>query len=473
MLSAHEEITKQNRLKIIQHCCVPKLSYLARVTPPAIAQEQLQRFDNAVVMAVAQMLHITEEELHSNDDAVIRQLQLPVRSGGFGLRPVATQINPAAYLAACCNQASDTLDMLQRVVGDPAALADWQACAAAKALPMCVEQIRAQSVSVQDADKLLPPAARSSPIQVLQHLSALPKAKAAHLQRGLTAMVDEKRARGLVATFSTQPYDVGQKQQRARLKAISAKWATAGLTMCPSQDEYVLLDIEFVIMCRLRLGRSPVPATMMPRLHCLCPSKTDLSTNFSHFLDCSEATKKRGFHGSHDLQKDLLAVVAEEGGYSVDKEVPFPDFEVKPDVVLVGRDGRVSLVDVSYVDPVARSHAGVAAGAELAAAAGRVAKKNNHYAALADHLKCEVIPFVLERFGGVSKSARDLLKEIAVQTEEVTGNKAGPLLSHFKYAFARNIHRSNAMMVRLALQNAGSFLLERLIRVRESRVFVR
>jgi hypothetical protein len=68
----------------------------------------------------------------------------------------------------------------------------------------------------------------------------------------------------------------------------------------------------------------------------------------------------------------------------------------------------------------------------------------------------------------VSKPARELLKEIANQTEEVLGVKAGPLLSHFKYVLARNIHRCNAVMVRLALQNAGNFRLERFIREQDA-----
>jgi hypothetical protein len=168
----------------------------------------------------------------------------------------------------------------------------------------------------------------------------------------------------------------------------------------------------------------------------------------------------------------ILAVAAEEGGFAVQKEVLYKKFEVKPDVVMVGRDGRVTLVDVSYVNPCAKSHSAVAAVNEFAAAEKRIKEKKNHYGALAEHLNCAVAPFVLERFGGVSKPARDLLKEIAIQTEEVTGNKAGPLLFHLKHAMARNIHRSNALMVRLALQTAGSFQLERLIREQESRVFV-
>ncbi len=463
----HPEITKQNRLKLIQFCAHPKLNYLARVLPPSIARDQFQRFDEAVIRSVCEMLNITEEELHANDDAVLRQIQLPVRSGGLGFRPVASQLSPAAFIAASANSAQTILDLVKEAEDEEVAWEEWQGHATARSLPRCAEQIRAQSASVQDKERLLP-AIGSNARQVVRHIADLPQGKKAHLQHGLTALVDEKRAHDLVATFSRNPYDPAQKQHIARLKAICAKWATAALSMFPTQDEYELRDVEFEIMCRLRLGLTPVPASMMPHLHCVCPSKTDLSINFAHLLDCPAATERRGAINAHDVQKDFVALAAEDGGFCVQKEVLYEEYKVKPDVVMVGRDGRVTLVDVSYVNPVAPSHAGVAAGAEFAAAEKRIKDKKHHYRALAGHLNCAVAPFVLERFGGVTKPARDLLKEIAIQTEEVTGNKAGPLLFHLKHAVARNIHRSNAMMVRLALQNAGNFQLERLIREQES-----
>jgi len=302
----------------------------------------------------------------------------------------------------------------------------------------------------------------------LQHLAQLPRVKSAHLQHGLTALVDDKRARGLAATFSS-PYDLRQKQQRARLKAICAKWASAGFTMLANQEELELRDHEVIIMWRLRLGLSPLPESMMAQLFCSCESHAPLSLDFTHLLDCPDAHQRRGFQLSHDVQKDFIATIADEGGFGVQKEILYAQYEVKPDVVLVGLDGEVKMVDVSYINPTAKSHArAAAAGEQLQAAGQRIKEKIRHYSALAEDFKCAIVPFVLERFGGVSKPARELLKEIANQTEEVSGVKAGPLLSHFKYMLARNIHRCNASMVRLALQSAGNFRLERFIREQDA-----
>ena len=228
-------------------------------------------------------------------------------------------------------------------------------------------------------------------------MAQLPQAKSAHLQHGLTALVDDKRARGLAASFSSNPYDLRQKQHRARLKAVCAKWASAGFTMIPNQEELELRDYEVIIMWRLRLGLSPLPESLMSQLFCTCESEADLSLDFAHLLDCPEATQRRGFHYSHDVQKDFIANIADEGGYGVQKEILYAQYEVKPDVVMVGRDGEVKMVDVSYINPTARSHCGpAAAGDQLQAAGQRIKEKIRHYSALAEDFKCAIVPFVLD-----------------------------------------------------------------------------
>ncbi|MDR3548323.1 MAG: hypothetical protein P4M11_08695, partial [Candidatus Pacebacteria bacterium] len=94
----HPAMPTQIGFALLRYCALPRLSYLARTTLPEhmLRSEMAPRFDSMVIDCYHRIMGTTEE---MSDRHVLEQIQLPIKRGGMGLRPVARTCH-SAYFAS-------------------------------------------------------------------------------------------------------------------------------------------------------------------------------------------------------------------------------------------------------------------------------------------------------------------------------------------------------------------------------------
>ena len=93
----HPSMPVQVSMLLLRHCAHPRMNYVCRSMPPSITAEACRRFDQMVLetaVAKLQLGPILSLPLEAQ-----KQLQLPLRLGGFGLRSTEATA-PAAFLGS-------------------------------------------------------------------------------------------------------------------------------------------------------------------------------------------------------------------------------------------------------------------------------------------------------------------------------------------------------------------------------------
>src|ERR1044071_730006 len=89
---------------LLRSSVLPRLSYLSRVVPPEVLLPAAEWFDSSVRSTFSKRLR----DPPLSADMSLR-ISLPIRFGGFGLRPVV-RVSPIAY---ACSLASAAFDIVQ------------------------------------------------------------------------------------------------------------------------------------------------------------------------------------------------------------------------------------------------------------------------------------------------------------------------------------------------------------------------
>ena len=105
----HEEMPVQTALLLLRFCAVPRFSYLARTTPPALFAEAAARFDSMLWACFTRLIGSTAESIPLE---VQQQAQLPLSRGGMGLRPVLP-LAATAYFSSLASALSDFIAEFQ------------------------------------------------------------------------------------------------------------------------------------------------------------------------------------------------------------------------------------------------------------------------------------------------------------------------------------------------------------------------
>src|ERR1700733_663204 len=90
---------------LLRSAVLPRLSYLSRVVSPEILLPAAEWFDSSVRGTFSKRLR---EPALSAD--VSLRISLPVRFGGFGLRPVV-RVSPVSYVCSLASAASDIVQL--------------------------------------------------------------------------------------------------------------------------------------------------------------------------------------------------------------------------------------------------------------------------------------------------------------------------------------------------------------------------
>ena len=92
----HESMPLQNAYLLLRSSAVPRLNFLCRTLPPHITLDACQIFQAHVLKTALHLLQLPQQSL---SQVALRQIQLPLRLGGLGLRSVVDTA-PAAYLGS-------------------------------------------------------------------------------------------------------------------------------------------------------------------------------------------------------------------------------------------------------------------------------------------------------------------------------------------------------------------------------------
>jgi hypothetical protein len=341
-------------------------NFALRAVGPCVAWKQL---DLAVRTAAEQILGPL-------GDAEWSIAQLPLSSGGLGLRPTAP-FAALALAAASCASALRVRSWWPGVSADPAL--------AFLALPSAV------------------PASLHAPIGAALRVwtDALPD--------GAAAVVAPKYQRLWSGSLSVMLTETAVASlppgQRAIVAAHAAPLASGWLAPCPAPEaspmaaaELWFSTAECLALCRRRLGLSactPSPATPCPL--CLRASACD-----DHLLSCMAGGLRKRLS---DRVVDAVAAIISGGGSSVAKEPAcFPSAPSRRADLLFRLGGSVPIAA-----DVAISHV------VLGTPDAYCVRKEAVYGPLAAAAGIRFVPVVFDTAGGVSSAAGELLRAAAAR----------------------------------------------------------
>ena len=457
---------RQLSAQLLRLCGSGKLTHLLRSTPPCMVQPAAVKYDHAVLDCYRELAGL--DALSPSETA---QCQLPLRSGGRGLRCQA-RLAPAAWLASWAQCLSDVV--LRTNVEE---LTDLESCSFPVAL------------HCRDALSALPPALAcerdnegSDPLDWNDWVRR-PRKK---LQKLLSKRFDEKLSTALLAFLDSS--------DRARLHSCSGPFASAWQWASPCNPGERLDDEDFLATARTLLGQPVVPALAV------CQNRTRTGLNAGNL--CGDRLCPQGHHchrcsrggglkaRSEDVEREL-ARIHTECGHAVSTQVYVPQWnrwkthcascnirsvtwadadapccrcsgplEVELEEAVLDLEVRSARVPRAFVD-VTVHHSVPGDAARLAAAArggGTVnkeaeAEKRRRYPD--GRAPWEVVPFAVETYGRLGmaslKHLRSLARARAQELPEGGEESASALLQRWAARVSAALQRSNARRLRSSL----------------------
>ena len=249
---AHPLLAKQHSMTALRMCVQGKLGYLTRVVPPLLGRNAFDRHDKWLLATFWNKIVAHSSEMVDLDTPhppiqrrVTYQLQLPLKMGGFGLRPAGSICDRAYYAASVA-----------------ASNATWQFERAPNlyTLPFLTHRADAHSVLVKQGAPTKPTAAGPSagPLDALLPDLARdccafygPKAPGHKLQKAITDQVERKMHDAVLPTLPVA--------DQVRLMASSASSAAAWKVAHTTAARFTFLDLELHYAVRHSLGLPPAP----------------------------------------------------------------------------------------------------------------------------------------------------------------------------------------------------------------------
>jgi hypothetical protein len=464
-------ITLQNAFAYLRYCCQPRLVYLARTMQPAVAEQELKRFDDAIQETAIKLL-----DLHNSEqtDAVKMQMSLPIRLGGLGLRPMHGPNNHGAYLAAFGTAAREVEELnsewLEEIDGNANRQRFLNSLAqqpAYRSVASAIETIKQHNVTQLNEDGLyiLPRGNTAAGyVEFINQRTATTHEKESETLIGATGLQEEYQEqlddKAHTDWCREARRHLDRKQRKAfmaRQHAIRVPSANVAFHAWPAHPDHRLHDAPWRCMTRIRHGLQPSSINNIPG-HCSCPKRVDLHANPTHMLHCMECHNPNITMSHHRVRNCLHRELRKAGFFAV-REKRFKAYGVQSDLYFSDSNGNKFVVDVSGTMPTAPSYVKAAANGQLRAAKLRETKKKNHYARLThDFPDITLVPFIFERFGGINDAGINLLKRITHHAVEHLGEDEvdyAQYLEELKQSVAIDIHKGNHAIVKSALQELG------------------
>ena len=416
---------------LLRMCGVPKMSYLLRVTPPEAIKALAEQFDEEALNIAHELLDtVADSEAHA--DEITKQLQAPLRLGGFGIASSAAAISHAAYLASVASALS-VAALHAHTAADHPLQTDSMLYTQ---LSECITTINTVTPSCAD---LLP----DSAADFFPHYDQQSNATISTLQSSLNkraaitlfdAAIDRAEVAGDVATT-------------ARLKAITTQHAADWKAALPTNSYTTLSDTHYRIAARFNLG---LPLSGLPAdcSGCARGGKNKVAQDPFHYLSCGRH-KRQEITIGHDM---LVNVVHHYNQLSGGTGVKEPrdlhgEDNRRPDLQMIVNNTHI-LTDIQITNPLCPSTLDKSSSAQpqLAAAQVKEKEKSSKYTATALKHDAKFIPFIMEATGGMSGSAREIYELIVLASRD--NNTLWPheiIARDFRGAIAVAVQRRNAM----------------------------
>jgi hypothetical protein len=252
----------------------------------------------------------------------------------------------------------------------------------------------------------------SSAAEIIPHYQQHQKVKP-FIQQEVTSITNKLQLQAAVAKAEAEE----DEANLARLLGVTAPGASVWLTTTPSTPALSLTNIEYQICSKLRLGLHPLP---LPSDCASCNTQDACALDPLHPLVCI-GQKGRTITDRHHETVDSLYVSTIHAGGLANKEptrLSGNGDHTRPDLQLV-LNGQQVLVDVTIRHPGCMTNImHGSARQQLAAAHKGEAEKKAKYAAMAKAQQASFLPFAVETYGGLGKSARKLIKQIVAAAED-------------------------------------------------------
>ena len=420
-LLGDERLPVQQSMLLLSRSGVPRFSYLARCVRPALMIEAARAFDARVRDTACAKLRIPSTD---RTQMARKQICLPVRLGGWGLRPAEHTLHFAFYGAIAAAS--------RRLLG---------LFPVERPQPEMLRQ--AIAASWHHIDTLLNPRGKS-PVPFLPDKARntlpffknnLDMAFAKKLQHTLTATWEQ-------GVFNALQRESGSQADYRRLGSLAEKMAGAWVAVIPCAASLVIPDRLYRIAALLRLGLEP--CADMPK-RCACG--VSLDGNWLHLTWCSKFFPNRVIFRHNQLVECVDRAVRRVGGSTrvEPANLRHAADDRRPDIdVLLGLDRL--LVDASIRLPDAEP---------LEATRVASKEKHQHYAAQAASLHARVVPFIVETYGAWGDEAVEFAKQLRDHlVAAVKPVNPSEFYYHFCSEASVAVQRGNALVLESALQAA-------------------
>lgn len=368
---------------------IPRVIYFLRASPAFMAPPDLQILDSVLLRCAEVCLNI------SLDAPARAQLQLPVSSGGLGLR------SPSSLaLSAFLSSAHSCKDIVEDHLGPDASVA-------------------LLDEALQEWNEV--------------HGDTLPEDDSRGSQRAWDKIY--------LAQAKSQLQDILPSTTNDSVRFAHVSQPESGLWLNVRPDDNlgtVLTDPEFRTVCGLRLGLdifAPSP--------CACGEPVS-DAKGHHKLSCKQAASLR--EARHNAVNDVLVRAFRHAGFAVRAEPTHlcADDNIRPDGMTLTpwALGKMLIWDVSVRNTYAASYTA------LSRTVGGVARKAEkdktmHYQALKEtHIIC---PFIVESSGVWGQEAMNVTRIVGKLIEKSTGEKRST--SFLRQRVALEVQRGNARMI--------------------------
>lgn len=286
-------------------------------------------------------------------------------------------------------------------------------------------------------------------VQAFAHFYAEHRRAHLKLQRDLTQYSERLERDAIKHDLHAQENQDGLK----RLHCTSRRGASSWLTVLPHHQRTTIPDADFTAGVKLRLG-----VTWTVNFSCGChPVERARAT---HPLSCALRRGHLNIY-RHNAIRDELYHWATAAGITAIREPTglAADANLRPDLLLL-MDGQQLLVDVTVVNPSAKSH-----DPETVPTTIRQAEREklNKYRQLALDHGATIVPFVVDVYGGLNKHARELLSRIASTAAEHEVESFASYRQSVAGAVSAALVRGNGALVRTWLNQRRP--MQRVLRV--------
>ncbi len=363
-------ILLQNIVFLLRQSVWPGVNYYLRALAPLVSIPPIRSFQTKIHALLRKHLRLTVRELQ----AVLSQLQLPLRLSGLGF-PDLTTIAPIAFGASVVTALEDISDTDLHVIS-------------------------AAVAGLSNLNFINPSDRKGSDREYLASL-----VKHENVQKTISKYYHTR-------IFKELSHHSSELVQ-ARLRSLRVRGSALWLSSLPTSPRLTISDLHYRNAIRIRLGLLPtgVRASQQCRT---CHRGVTFAEDPNHWLGCSGLSGSALTTRHNSINKLLLRLCTEKDLQCI-YEPQFPEAHTRPDLSFDSAAGISYISDARITHPCGRTVVRHAAHTTKYAATRVENGKHRHHADLVAASHTILLPAAWETFGAIGDEALNLLRIIRDQ----------------------------------------------------------